>query len=125
MCMEMIPSLHPNPYLLQPRYSGFTVPALGKSSKPPSRMGNIEGMWREVSEAVPAAGALRGNHHPPMGRQLSETSATLVLQKHKAKNLLSSLVQDGFGNLLCNNTFQDIRTCLLQRKELQKNEADS
>lgn len=74
--------LVPNPYLSQPPCSGFTTPALGKHYKAPSRMGNIEGVLREISEAVTAARALMGNCYPSMGRQLSETSALLVLQKH-------------------------------------------
>lgn len=74
--------LAPNPYLSQPPCSGFTTPALGKYYKAPSRMGNIEGVLREISEAVTAARALMDNCYPSTGRQLSETSALLVLQKY-------------------------------------------
>lgn len=83
-------------------------------------MGNSEGVLREISEAVTAARALMGNCYPSMGRQLSETSALLVLQKHTKETHLSSLVQNGFVNLFCNSTLKAVRTYSLQGNELQK-----
>lgn len=82
-------------------------------------MGNTEGMLREISEAVRAAGALITATLPWAGSCQRHPSASQCRNTQK-KNHLSSLVQNRFVNLFCNNTLKAIRMNSLQGKELQK-----